>query len=208
MADRRRLVRANAGFTLLELMIAMLILALIVGSLTAGVRFAGRAWQTQERRMAQQDDLMSLQDTLRQLVATGRHFAGSSDRLRFVGPLPRALARSGLFDISLETSQGELRIAWQPHLKGAFSPAEPVETDLASGVDGLQLVYYTADANSHQGAWHPAWSDSKQLPELIKIGLVLSPGDARSWPLLVVAPQIEAPAVDAPAATAPGTNSK
>src|SRR6185503_4644696 len=49
--------RADSGFTLLELLIATTILGLMLVALTGGVRFAGQAWDTQQRRSNLSGDL-------------------------------------------------------------------------------------------------------------------------------------------------------
>ena len=84
---------AEHGFTLFELLIVVTILGLIVVAMTNGVRFAGRAWQAQERRSELQGDLDAVQNVLRQLITSATGFNGDGISLRFVGTLPDALAR-------------------------------------------------------------------------------------------------------------------
>src|SRR5258708_39228865 len=90
--------RGDRGFTLLELLVVILILGLIVTALTGGVRFAGRAWATQERRIDRLDDVDAVQNVLRQLIASGYGFQGDASSMHFITTMPRALARGGLYD--------------------------------------------------------------------------------------------------------------
>ena len=190
MTERRAGGEGNAGFTLLELLIALAILSLVVVALTGGVRFAGRAWQTQESRIDRDDDLASLQNVLRSLIASGRHFEGDNGSLEFVGEMPRALGLSGLFDIELVVSGDRLELGWRPHARPGEVAAEMDRTVLARGIDGLDLSYYLSDPHG-AGAWTTGAVDVKRRPVLIRVMLLLPDKDGRLWPPLVVAPMTD-----------------
>lgn len=190
MTERRAKAGGSAGFTLIELLIALVILSLIIAALTGGVRFAGRAWQAQESRVDRNDDLASLQNVLRALIASGRHFEGDNGSLQFVGEMPRALGLSGLFDIALAVSGDRLELAWRPHARPGEVPADMDRTVLAHGVDGLDLSYYLASPHG-PGAWTSGTVDAKHRPRLIRVMLLLPHDDGRLWPPLVVAPVVE-----------------
>src|SRR5258706_5255714 len=133
--------RGNGGFTLLGLLIVITILGLIMAALTSGVRFAGQAWQTHQRRSAGQADLDAVQHVLRELMISGRSFEGNGTSLSFVNSMPEALARGGLYDIDLHTDGDQLVLVWGPHFKGP-KEAKITETVLAKGVTGLDLSYF------------------------------------------------------------------
>lgn len=178
----------QGGFTLLELLVVITIFGFILVALTSGVRFAGRAWETQERIINQQGDLDAVQNALRQIITSGHSFDGDATSLRFVGRLPRALERGGLFDIELHTSQDRLVATWVPHFKGPAPPVDPAEAELARNVSRLDLAYYLGSGDA--GGWQFVSQDKKKPPALIAISLKTI--DGRQWPPLVVAPMIEA----------------
>jgi general secretion pathway protein J len=182
---------ADAGFTLLELLVAILILSLIVTTLTAGVRFAGRAWSAQEHTIDRQGDSSAVETVIGQLIASAHGFAGDNASLQFVGPMPRALNRGGLFDMSLLTEGDRLVLQWTPHFTGDSVKQDPGEADLAKDVTGIDIQYYYAKDNE-PAAWHATPSaDKSTSPALILVRLQRSVGAA--WPPLVVAPTIDAP---------------
>jgi prepilin-type N-terminal cleavage/methylation domain-containing protein len=183
MAKFAKRAGASGGFTLLELLIVITILGLILAALTNGVRFAGQAWQTQERRSAQQGDLDAVQNLLRNLIASGTTFDGDGSSLRFVSTLPEALARGGLYDVELQESAGRLVLAWRPHFKGP-STAQTTETELARNVAGLALSYYM-----EPGGWQRVARDKSKPPALIQMVFRLDNG--RLSPPLVAAPMID-----------------
>jgi general secretion pathway protein J len=173
----------EAGFTLLELLIAITILSLILVALSTGVHFAGSAWRKQEEQIGRQGDINAVQAVLRQLLASGKDFQGGSQGLKFVGQMPAALARGGLFDIELSESGETLLLSWWPHFKGAADSLPRSDTVLLDGVTGFSLSYHVA-----QKGWQGALTDKTGAIDLIAIRARFS--DGRSWPQLVISPAI------------------
>ena len=175
--------RADGGFTLLELLIVTAILGLMLVALTAGVRFAGQAWDTQQRRSDLSGDLDAVQNILRQLITSGRGFDGNEGSLRFVSALPLALARGGLYDVELRDSGGHLLFSWKPHFKGPAQTKAPTEIELIKGVTGFALSYYIPP-----DGWQRVSKSEMARPTLVRVNIQL--GEGRAWPPLVVAPMI------------------
>jgi general secretion pathway protein J len=180
--------RSQSGFTLLELLIAITILGLILVALTNGVRFAGQAWETQTKRIARQGDLDAVQNVVRQLVTPAKRLSGTPLSLKFVGALPAALARGGLYDIELRTLNGRLVLVWQPHFKGTAATMQQSVTELAEDVTGLELAYYLPGAG-----WLAA--NGNKTPALVRI--VMQVEDGRRLPPLLVAPMVDGETSDA-----------
>ena len=176
---------ADSGFTLLELLIVTTILGLILVVLTSGVRFAGQAWEVQERRSDRQGDLDAVQNVLRQLFASATSFQGDAKTLKFVSVLPRALGRGGLYDVELRTSANTLLFAWKSHFKGPAPVTPSTEIELIKGVTGFEIAYYIPRIG-----WQRALKADLGPPTLVRVNLKL--GEGRVWPPLVVAPMIEA----------------
>ena len=176
--------RQQSGFTLLELLISISILSLILVMLTGGVRFAGNAWQRAEAQSARNGGLDAVQSVLRQTIASGRNFRGTSTALKLVGTLPTALNRGGLFDIEIRTLDRRLVMAWHSHLEPTTAPASP-ETELAAGLAGFEFSYLVTGRG-----WQPSLEGSR--PALLRITANFA--DGRNWPPLIIKPMIDAPA--------------
>jgi len=171
------------GFTLLELLIAVTILSLILAALSGGLHFAGTAWRKQEEQISRQGDINAVQSVLRQMLASGRQFEGAPQDLKFVGRMPAALERGGLYDIELSWSGGALILSWKPHFKGESARLEQNETSLLSGVTNFDLSYHSGA----QGWQHSATGNAKPMDMIaMRIGLA----DGRVWPTLMIAPAI------------------
>lgn len=201
-----------AGFTLLELLVAMTVLGFLAVLMFGTLRFGFQAWQRGTTVMAESDDIRVTQTVLRRLIAaahplriaddaTRAHvdFSGSEDRLTWLAPMPDALESGGFgrYDVFVKERQGrrELEIAWRPELVRDGDPAAaPNEMPLVTGIDGVEIAYFGALEPRQLPSWQSTWTDQATLPALIRLHVQFPKGDRRLWPDLVVEPRI---AVDA-----------
>ena len=200
MIRRRRKHRRASGFTLLETLVALLVLGLLVVGLTHGVSTGLALWQAQSHRIGEVADLDAAERTLRNLLsgipaspggdaASGAAtFDGSTGRLHFVGKLPTGLGTTQLANIDLELKRGRLVLSWTPHRHEISSapPPKPVETELIGGVARVELAYWGAPAADQPAAWQGQWQ-GPPLPQLIRVRVVFAARDRRRWPDLIAA---------------------
>ena len=179
MAELRTESGGMAGFTLMELMIVIVIFGMIQLMLFGGVRFAGRAWDMQERRIDRQGDFSAVQTVLRQMILSGHGFDGDGGALRLVGSLPKSLKRGGLFDIEIKTDTDRLVLTWKPHLRGDAPQVDPAEADLIKEIAAFDVAYYQPPTKDG-GGWQPTWQDKSKLPPMIRLSLQMT--DGRRWP--------------------------
>jgi len=178
--------RKQEGFTLLELLVAMTVFSLLLIALSEGLHFAGRAWRAQEEQIGREGDINAVQTVLREMLASAQSFEGGPQKVTFVGRMPAALARGGLFDIELSTGGDRLVLSWRPHFKGvATAGVHPNSAVLLEGVSGLNLSYYTG-----QVGWQHVVNGNPKSMESIDIRAHLSGG--RPWPDLIISPAIDA----------------
>jgi general secretion pathway protein J len=199
-------VERQSGFTLLEVLVAVTVLALLMLGLTQGVRSGFSLWSAQTRRSAETAELDASARVLRGLLtaipvgsaATGRGaaasaigFEGRADRLAFIGDLPTGFGDSRRAEIAIALRGGRLVLAWTPHRHEATggAAATPAEVELIRGVEGLEFAYWGDPAGGSAAQWLTQW-DGPALPQLIRIRLGFRKGDGRRWPDLVAAPQL------------------
>ncbi len=190
------------GFSLLEVLVALVVLGLLLGTLTQGVRFGVGAIAAQARVVGVRGDEDAVERTLRRLVehmdpgtfTTPPQMAGSASRVEFVTELPLAASPASgqgvlRVDAALEAdARHRLVLRWRPHVGGqGIAPAPPVaEEVLLSGVGQVTFGFLS------ERGWQPAWRGT-ELPLLVRVHLGFPKGDRRSWPDLVAEPRRQRP---------------
>ena len=209
MMRNPRQTERQGGFTLLEMLVAITVLALLMIGLTQGVRTGFAFWASQTRRSAEVTELDSTARVLRHLLTdipirpaipgagqVAILFEGHSAMLSFVGDLPTGFGDSRRAKIDIALRGNDLVLDWTPHRHEVSSspPPRPAEVRLLRGVKALEFAYWGDPGGSGgAAAWLPEWV-SPALPELVRIRLSFGKGDGRRWPDLVAAPQLRGPA--------------
>lgn len=188
------------GFTLLEVMVALVVFGLILAGLNQGMRYGLQAWQTQVRVSSRSSDLDAVSRALRNMIEVmdpgngvdRAPIAASRDRLAFDTVLPDRTGTTGVQRVAAELlvdPAHRLVLRWRPqlHVKWLRPRPPPDVTSLLSGVERLDLAFWRPT-----GGWMDSWG-YPDLPALVRIRVVFPPGDPRHWPDLVVAPVIDRP---------------
>lgn len=194
----------QAGFTLLEILVALTVLGLLLVGLTHGVGLGLGLWHAQTTRIAKTGDLDAVERSLRRILSDLPNqsaigalrrggpaaMTGSADQVRFVGKLPTGFGTTRRAKITLELHGRSLVLRWVSYLHAVrLGPApEPVDTDLVDGVERLELAYWRSAGPNRPAAWQTKW-DGPGLPELIRVRLVFIKGERGDWPDLIVAPR-------------------
>jgi general secretion pathway protein J len=203
---------AQGGFTLLELTIALTLLALLSAVLFGSLRLAGRSTDSGEAKVEAASAMRLAQDFLRTNLE-GQHplrmrkiaewpilFRGARNELRYAADLPPRVAGGGIWYFRLAVRSDDARAPLTlervvPDL-AADAPPEFANADrsvLADGIAELTLGYFGRDpdaAASVAPTWRDHWEDPQQLPMMIRIDV--TPKQGPPWPTLYVTPR-EAP---------------
>lgn len=182
------------GFTLLEILVALVVFGLVMSGLAQGVRFGFQAWGTQTRRLAQQGDLDAVDRALRRLIENvdpGEEdepapLQGTAHTVSMLTRLPTGFgAEQSEANVAIGVD-GERRLVLrampQPHAE-RLRPQPAIEAVLLDHVDHIDLSYYSGVSH----AWATAWP-GPLLPGLVRLRIVFPNGDRRHWPDLVSAP--------------------
>jgi general secretion pathway protein J len=193
----------QAGFTLLEMMVALVVLSFLMIGLTQGQRFGFMAWHKQAAAIADHDQMDAIDRTLRQLLTQIElRGAGTQGELNFTGTLPMAVALgTRRADMDLQVNKDhQLVLQWTPraHETQLGPPPLPTSTVLLSGVDRMDVGYWTGGepASTDSAGWNDQ-SNATEVPKLIKLTITFPPGDRRRWPPIIVSPAAIGPEVPA-----------
>lgn len=185
----------TAGFTLLEILVALVVLGFLMVGLSQGVRFGLTAWGMQERLINQRGDLDAVDRALRQMIAQmdpgtradPAQVAGTQAEFAFTAVLPLT-ADGGSADMLLMVDPAHrFSLRWIPHLHARrIGPPPPPRVEaLLDGVKQVRFAYWRPSGNG--GSWAGTW-EGKSLPTLVRIQIEFQEGDRRHWPDIVAAP--------------------
>lgn len=194
----------QGGFTLLEVLVALVVLGLLVVGLNQGVRTGLAFRQAQDRHLSDTAELDATMRLLRTILtrlpvaADGSRLLapagsdgmnGGPDRVSFVGNLPTGLGSIRRAEMTLHLRNRQLVLSWAPHRHVAAAAAPPpTDTVLLHGVERLELAYWGLAGAGEDNGWQERW-DGTVAPELIRVRLAFPPGDLRRWPDLITAPR-------------------
>ena len=189
-------MKRQRGFTLVELLVAMVLLAAVMALLYSGLNFAARSWDAGDANGRRMADRRIGENFLRRELgelfpmrwkdATAVKFAfeGEQDHLRFVSSRPAGIQQGGLSLVALEVRDGEartrnlvMRRALPDDEAIDFNPldkAEPVL--LIANVDSAQFSYFGAESDFGEPRWSDSWPYKAQIPLLVKLRVKMSDG--------------------------------
>jgi general secretion pathway protein J len=210
--QRARRTRQH-GFTLLELTIALLLLALMSAVLFGSLKLSATSWDKGEAKTDRSNEMRLTEDFLRKTL-TSQHplrlhkaaerplyFNGAQDSISFAA-VPPGRAATGMyyFRVMLTGGMEGQRLSLLRVIPDA-SETEPPGFDgadssiLAEGIAQMKIGYYGRDkdaAETAEATWRDRWDDPQRIPDLIRIDVTPVTGDP--WPTLVVEPRISAQA--------------
>jgi len=186
----------SAGFTLVEVLVALVILGFIVSGLAGSTKLGLAALGVQSRVAAEYGDLEPADRALRRIVAD---IALPSDDQKpgLVGDLMAFASVTNLpatGDAGGTASRVDAYVAvdgahrlvlrWFPHLHAdRIVPRPPASEEiLLQGIDRMEVSYLSPDRSGWLGSWNRT-----DLPALIRIRLLFGPGDPRHWPPIIAA---------------------
>ena len=196
---RRRMTQT--GFTLLELLVAIMILTMIMSAAMGAVRVASRSFEAGVLRSDETTRIRSITNVLRrqfrQLLPVSWEenrrefiaFDGDRHHVQFIAPAPDSSNGPGylVYRLSSGTSQEPALLAldFAPFDPGsgrfeipANSGRELLATDLVVTFD-----YFGVLDERDQPDWHEIWpADSARLPTVVRMHLTSS---GQQWPELL-----------------------
>ena len=197
------------GFTLLELMIALTLLALLSAVLFGSLRLAGRSTGTGEAKAEAASSMRLAEEFLRtnleaqhplrmrKMLEWPLLFRGTRDELRYASELPARVAGGGIwyYRLAIRSEDPRSPLVLERVVPDLSADALPEFTEadrsvLALGIGELMLGYYGRDPDSLPGVpptWRDRWDDAQQLPLVIRIDV--KPRDGPAWPTLYVTPR-------------------
>lgn len=176
-----------AGFTLLEILLALVLLAFVMVGVWGAVSGATRITHSANSLMAQGEDVHTTQRFLRTWLAAAqpqsyrpsgaareRMFRGSTTAMHYVAPLPMQSGHAGLYLQTLQLVQGQdgqyaLELEYLPYASMQSVEGKPTSHVLLTNLRGGKFQYLAAAAFGKQAAWRDDWIASRGLPLAVRV---------------------------------------
>ena len=182
--------RSDAGFSLLELLVSLVLISLLMVAMPAALQLAKRTQSTAtqlDRQATTQAAASFIEQRLAEATAIydrgddGRLqviFRGEPNLLAFIAPVTFATAQSGLarlqFEIGTDPDGRSGLImtwsAWRPPAIGDRSNTQPVAQSrtIFPAATQFELRYFGAASPTQKPEWTPTWTRMDMIPEHIE----------------------------------------
>ena len=199
--------RPQSGFTLIEVLVALLLLSLLLAGAWGGIHTATRSIHAGDLAIERMNRLRVTEQFLRRQLShamplafgrdkgTGENylFEGQADSMRFVAPMPGYLSHGGAYVQTLKLSRAgqgtELTFANQ--MLNGFSlddadadAAEP--TLLIDGIAEGRFQYRGLDDQGKLEDWTDEWDEPSRLPVMVRIAFTMTPESGMTWPTMEI----------------------
>ncbi|MEO6065516.1 MAG: prepilin-type N-terminal cleavage/methylation domain-containing protein [Lysobacterales bacterium] len=218
------------GFTLIEILLALVLLALLMTAAYSGFSASNRAVQRGEASIDATNKVRVTQQLLRRQIGQALTLAydqdsgtsapilieGESEEITFVSALPGYLGQGGAYvqQVALESGAGGggQQLVFRHALLNGFDPTDsepwaerPVI--LLEEIDSLAIDYRGLDDAGKLEDWSAEWDRRDRLPLLVRIEIDFKESSRLTWPTLTIPLQLAGDAVIGGSALGPGAAS-
>lgn len=197
----------SKGFTLLEVMLATMLLALLLAGTYGAIRTAVRAMHSGEAAIDRTNRLRVAEEFMRRQVsrimplAFGRDqstntnfvFEGSGNSMRFVAPMPGYLSKGGPYVQTLAFAGnrrgGKQLLFTDAMLNGFDLDNKETATEPSILLDQIQdgrFEYRTLDENGQLTDWSDQWDDPGVTPVMVRIEVSMLPEARVEFPTMEI----------------------
>jgi general secretion pathway protein J len=177
---------AAAGFTLIEVVVALALVGLVSLLLLYGVGLAGRGLDRLSHHGERLDERRSLELMLRRALQSAAPIAVFDGEPGFVGR-PAAVSFLSVVDdggpglhrimLAFDPAQPAAGVRLSRRPAGRSAPPGRSDSVLVRRVRSFSIGYFGAASPGDEPRWHHAWEGLAHLPQLVRIILDADDGD-------------------------------
>lgn len=186
------MTRRTAGFTLIEVLVALALSALVSVILLHGIRLAATGFERHTRAAERLDTRQALDDILRRTLGAaaviprtaGGEFVGRPDAVEFLGLAEDSGPGLYRIDLAVDRARRDRPLILRRRLATPAGDPRAAASIVASRVRDFRLAYFGMQTGDAAPAWHESWNQLNLLPLLVRV-ILDSDGDPPRPPLIV-----------------------
>jgi general secretion pathway protein J len=208
----RAMHRPAAGFTLVELLLAITLMSILLGLTYSGLRAATRSSQRGEQMLAAGGELRATHQFIRRQLnqmlplafaetedpqAVRIVFEGDARHIQYVAPMPGYLGSGGpqvqLMEV-VSGDDGEFFIQFSHALLQDFSEDRLHDRDpvvLLERVSSAGFEFLGRDQEGELTGWSANWEQLDQLPVAVRLDVEFTEGLNLRWPDLAAGVRVD-----------------
>lgn len=215
---KRMPAQHSAGFTLVELLLAITLMSILLGLTYTGLSAATRSSQRGELLLAAGGELRSshqfIRRQLNQMLPLSFAetddiqplrivFEGDARRIKYVAPMPGYLGAGGpqvqLVEV-VDGDDGEMLIQFSHALLQGFTEDRLYDRDpviLLTGVSSAGFEFLGKDEQGELTGWVSSWDQQDILPVAVRLDLAFTEELNLQWPDLAAGVKVDEEAIEA-----------
>ena len=192
------------GFTLIEILLAVTLLALLIATGFATLRTAARATRSGEALIDATDRTRVTQEFLRRQLShamplpferledRGENgvFVAERDILRFVAPMPGHLSRGGphVQWLTIESGPEGRQLSFDHAQLNGYDVDDPKQGNprkpvvLMEEIEDAHFEFRALDESGELTDWMDSWDDPQRLPLMVRLVVEFERDSRRRWP--------------------------
>lgn len=193
------------GFTLIEVLVAILLMSLLLAGAWGGIHTATKAIHSGDEAIERVNRVRVTQGFLRRQLShamplafgqengNGQNliFEGKSDSMRFVAPMPGYLSHGGPYVQTLKIARAGsgAELTFSDLMLNGFDltkvkPGDFKPTLLIDGIGRGKFEYRGLGDDGKLGDWVDEWKDTDRLPVMVRIDFAMRDDSGMDWPTM------------------------
>lgn len=205
-----------AGFTLVELLLAITLMSILLGLTYSGLRAATRSTQSGEVIMAAGSGVRATHQFVRRqlnqmlplafAIADDRNetrvvFLGDTRSIQYVAPMPGYLGSGGPQVQFIELANGDdgSILQFSHALLQGYEDTQLLDRDpviLLEGIEFAEFEFLGRDKEGVLTGWMSNWDEPDSLPIAVRLNIEFSEDVQVQWPELVAGVRLDKSAID------------